>query len=345
MLSLSIFSACTGGNTTSTTPTAEPINQHALETEEPKDPEPVDVTAVNVNVGALRGPTAMGLVKFMDEVDNNKIDSNDYSFEIFAAIDEIVPNIIQGNLDIAAVPANLSSVLHNNTQGDIVVLAIHTLGMLYIVESGDTIESVEDLRGKTIYANGKGATPEYALNYILAGNGIDPENDVTIEWKSEHAESVALLAANENAIALLPQPFVTIAQTNNENIRVALDLTKEWEELQTSSEDPSALLTGVMVARRSFVEENPAAVSDFMDHYAASVEFVNSNIEQAAILVGQYDIVPTPVAQKAIPYCNIVFIEGQDMQDKLSGYLRVLFDQNPQSVGGEMPNDEFYFKR
>ena len=300
---------------------------------------------VNVRIAALKGPTAMGMVQFMDQVDSGVLTDNNYTFSIAAAIDEVTPMLAKGELDIAAVPANVSSVLYNNNSAGFQVLAINTLGVLYIVESGNTVQSMEDLRGKTIYASGKGATPEYALNYILSANGIDPTADVTIEWKSEHAECLSALMAQENAIAMLPQPFVTTAQTKSDQIRGAIDLTQEWDALQEDNETPSALITGVVVARREFVEQNPDAVSAFLDHYKTSVEYVNSNTDEAAQLVGQYEIVTAEVAEKALPACNITFIEGKEMQEKLSGYLAVLFEQNPRSIGGALPGDDFYFSR
>ena len=310
---------------------------------------PSDVTEmadpIDVNVMALKGPTAMGMVEFMNEADSGTITDNNYHFNITAATDEVSAALAQGTTDIAAVPANLASVLYNNTEGGVQVLAINTLGVLYIVESGDTVHSVEDLRGKTIYASGKGSTPEYALNYVLTQNGIDPSADVTIEWKSEQAECLSALMAEENAIAMLPQPFVTTAQAQSESLRVALDLTEEWDALQADSETPSTLVTGVVVARTAFAEEHPEVVSAFLDRYQESVDYVNSNVEEAAQLVGQYEIVTAEVAQKALPECNIVFIEGAEMKEKLSGYLSVLFEQNPQSVGGALPDDAFYFSR
>ena len=291
---------------------------------------PSDVTEmadpIDVNVMALKGPTAMGMVEFMNEADSGTITDNNYHFNITAATDEVSAALAQGTTDIAAVPANLASVLYNNTEGGVQVLAINTLGVLYIVESGDTVHSVEDLRGKTIYASGKGNTPEAALNYVLTQNGIDPSADVTIEWKSEQAECLSALMAEENAIAMLPQPFVTTAQAQSESLRVALDLTEEWDALQADSETPSTLVTGVVVARTTFVEEHPEVVSAFLDHYQESVDYAE-------------------VAQKALPECNIVFIEGAEMKEKLSGYLSVLFEQNPQSVGGALPDDAFYFSR
>jgi len=298
-----------------------------------------------INIGVLMGPTAMGMVGVMDEADNGNIEGITYNFTL-APVDEIMPALVQGNLDIAAVPSNLASVLHNNTEGEIQVIAINTLGVLSVVEDGDTVTSVEDLRGKTIYASGNSATPEFVLNYILEGNGIDPQNDVTIEWLSEQTEVVSRVAMSENAIAMLPQPFVTIAQNENEDLRIALDLTEEWDRVQANSSDQaSALITGVLVARREFLEQNPVAVSNFLDHYTVSVAFVNNNIEAAADLIGYYDIFPAPVAARALPHSNITFIEGAEMKGLLSGYLRVLFEQNPESIGGEMPDDDFYFIR
>ena len=294
---------------------------------------------VTVNVAALKGPTAMGMVEFMDKADSGELTDNSYHFEIVAAVDEVTPKLVQGQVDIAAVPANLASVLYNNTDGGVKVLAVNTLGVIYIVESGNTVSDISDLKGKTIYASGKGATPEYALNYILAQNGIDPESDLTIEWKSEHAECLSALMADENAIAMRPQPFVTTAQTKSENIRVALDLTEEWDKLGADS----ALLTGVVVARKEFVESNPAAVKAFIEHYEASVKYVNENVEDASALIEKYNIVPAAVAVKAVPKCNIVCITGAEMKQKLSGYLAVLLEQNPQSIGGALPADEFYY--
>ena len=294
-------------------------------------------------VAALKGPTAMGMVKMMSDDAQN--DQPTFDFNIYASADEITPKLVQGELDIAAVPANLASVLYNNTEGQVQVLAINTLGVLYIVENGDTVQSVEDLRGKTIYASGKGNTPEYALRYLLEGNGIDPDADVTIEWKSEHSECVAALAADPAGIAMLPQPFVTTAQAQNENLRVALDITEEWDKLAEESGSDAALLTGVVVARKEFVEQNPQLVGEFLSLYEKSVAYANEEVEETAKLIGEYDIVPEAVAAKALPECNITFLEGGEMKAKLSAYLQTLMDQNPKAIGGAMPGDDFYYAR
>ena len=290
-----------------------------------------------VRVGALKGPTAMGMVEMMQD----KADA--YEFTLAAAPDEIVPLLMKGELDIAAVPANLASVLYNNTEGKVRVLAINTLGVLYIMERGETISSVADLKGRTLVSAGKGSTPEYALNYILRGNGIDPEKDLTIEYKSEHTECLAALLQDDSLVAMLPQPFATVAMTKAEDLRPALDLTEAWDALQADAETPSTLITGVAVARADFIEQNPEAVAKFMEDYRESVTFVQQNAHEAAQLIGQFDIFEAGPAEKALPYCNITFIDGEDMQGLLSGYLAVLFEAEPASVGGALPGEDFYY--
>lgn len=287
-----------------------------------------------IHIGALKGPTAMGMAQLLED--------EEYEFTIAASPDEIVPMIVQGKVDIAAVPANLAAVLYQKTEQKVSVLAANTLGVLYIVENGDTVKSAEDLKGKTIYASGKGATPEYALNSVLEANGIDPEKDVTIEFKSEHAEVVAALAQDQTAVGFLPEPFVTTALMKNENLKVALDLNELWE---SSAADDSRLVTGVVVVRNGFAEENKEALDAFMDAYQESVDFVNTDTEAAAEIIGAHDIIPKEVAVKAIPECSIVFIEGDEMETMLSGYLATLEEQNSEIIGGKLPDEAFYYKR
>lgn len=347
-LCLSLLTGCGGKQSTVERQEEKQKSEQQIITEETKETveEKTAAEQVAVRITALKGPTAMGLVKLMDDAAEGAVNGNDYYFTIAASVDEVIPKLVQGETDIAAVPANLASVLYNNMNAGVKVLAVNTLGVLYIAETGDSIQSVADLKGRTIYASGKGATPEYALNYILTANGMDVEKDVTIEWKSEHSECVAALASSEtDAAALLPQPFVTTAQMKNDSIRIALDLNKEWDMLQDGTEAPSALLTGVIVARTEFVEKNPETVKAFLDSYKESVEYVNGNVEDAAAMIEKYDIVPAAVAEQALPYCNIVYIDGKEMKEKLSGYLNVLMEQNPKSVGGAVPADEFYYSR
>lgn len=291
-----------------------------------------------IRIAGLKGPTSIGLIKVMkDNADGNA--ANKYEFTIAGSADEITPKLNKGELDMAAIPANLASALYNNTDGAIKVLAINTLGVLYVVEKGDTIKNVTDLKGKTIYATGKGSTPEYTLRYILAKNGLDPDNDVTIEWQSEPTAVVPLLKANDNAIAMLPQPYVTVAQTNVEGLNIALNLTDEWGKIEGSG----TLITGVLVARTEFVEKHPDAVKKMLYEYAASSEYVNANVDDAAALVEEFDIIKAAIAKKAIPYCNIKVITGDEMKTALSAYLTVLFEQNAKAVGGKIPDDAFYY--
>ena len=304
-----------------------------------EEEQPQEVTGEQYSVAALKGPTAMGLVKLMHDAEQEDASFvNDYTFTLAASADEVAPLLIKGELDMACVPANLAATLYQKTEGEIVTLGINTLGVLYIVENGNAVRSMADLAGKTIVASGKGSTPEYALNYLLEQNGVKPMDDVIVDWKSEHAECVSALATGAATIAMLPQPFVTVAQSKLPDLRVALDLTEEWDALDNGS----ALLTGVVVARADFVKEHPAAVSNFLEQYSASVDWVNANTAEAAELIGGYDIVDATVAEKALPYCNIVCVTGTEMMDMLSGYLSVLWEQDAESVGGGMPNDDFY---
>lgn len=314
-----------------------------------KTPDPAPTSSeveqakrVTFRIASLKGPTTMGLVALMDRTDAGEA-RHDYRVEMYGTADEIVPKLVTGEVDAALIPCNLASVLYNSkAEGAIAVAAVNTLGVLYVVESGDKIQSVADLKGKTIYTTGKGTTPEYVLDYVLRQNGLTPGKDVTVEFKSESTEVAAMLAQGGDAIAMLPQPYVSTVLSKNPNVRVALDLTKEWNAV---SED-SALVTGVLVVRKAFAEEYPQAFAEFLADYEASTAWVNANVEEAARLVAGYGIVPAEeIAKQAIPLCNITFLTGEQMQKDVSGYLAVLYEQNPKSIGGKLPDDAFYYQK
>ena len=290
-----------------------------------------------VRVASLKGPTSMGLVKLMND-DENGAAAQDYEFTLSGTADEIVPLLTRGELDIALIPCNLASILYNNTH-KISILNINTLGVLYVVENGNEIESVEDLRGKTVYSTGKGTTPEFALNFILNGNGIDPEADLTIEYKSEAAEVLSALLSDNAAVAVLPQPYVTAALAQNEELRIALSLTEEWEK----ADPDSGLITGVTVVNNDFLAANPEAVKTFTEEQAASAAYVNEHNDEAAEWIAALGIVAkAPLAQKALPFCNIVCLGGDEMKAKVGGYLSALYEMNPASVGGALPADDIF---
>ncbi len=349
VLSFAVLAGCSEAEqvpesiATDATSNTEVASEASSEVSESTEPQPTSSEPVDVRALALKGATAMGMVEFMNSAESGNLTDNNYSFQIITDTSEIAPMLVKEEIDIAAVPANLASVLYNNTDGDVQVIAINTLGVLYIVENGNSITSLDDLRGKTIYATGNNAVPEYTLRYILSAGGINPDSDVTIEWKSEPAEVLSSIAATPGAIAMLPEPFVTTAMNSTEGFNVVLDLTDEWNKLQDGEEIPSTSITGVVIARTAFIEENPEAVEAFLSHYENSVNFVNENVEEGAKLIGQYEIVSEEVALTAIPKCNISFIAGSEMYDLLSGYLNVLFEQNPTSIGETLPGDDFYY--
>ena len=295
-----------------------------------------------IHIASLKGPTSMGLVGLYNKSDNGELTYTlDYS--INGAADEISPLLINGDLDGAAVPANLASVLYNKTGGNIVVAAINTFGVLYIVETGDSIQSISDLKGKKIYSTGKGTTPEYALDFLLENNGIDPDKDVTIDFASEATEVSTLLTEDKsgNAVAVLPQPYVTAALAQNDGLRIAISFADEWEKVTSDSK----LVTGVFVFNKQFAESNPNLISSFLKDYSESVDFAKNDTDGAAALIEQYGIVAkAPIAKKALPFCNIDFVVGNEMKETLSGYLQTLYDKNPAAVGGTLPSDEFYYE-
>ncbi len=295
--------------------------------------------AVTAKVAALKGPTSMGMVKMM--ADQKDAKEKDYEFTIANSPDEIAPKFLKGEFDIAALPSNLASILYNKSQGKIQVLAINTLGVLSLIENGDSVKSIEDLKGKTVYSSGKGAVPEYAFNYILKANGLNPDTDLRIEYKSEHTEALAALLNDKSGLAVLPQPFATVASLKNKDLRTALDLTKEWDKASKNAK--STMITGVVVVNKDFAAKYPEKIKKFMADYKASIDNTNTNVDDAAKLIEENNIVPAAVAKKAIPQCNITYIDGSDMKDKLSGYLQVLFEANPKSIGGKMPADDFYY--
>lgn len=317
VLSLSLLCGCTGSD-------AQPEAQNATD----------DVV---VRVAAMKGPTTMGLVKMWQDAEDGTAKGN-YEFNMMTGADEIMPMMIKGDMDIALLPANAAANLYQKSDGAITVIDINTLGVLYVVSADDSIAAVEDLKGKTIYLTGKGTTPDYALQYLLAQHDIDL-SEVTLEYKSEATEVAAVLKENPDGIGLLPQPFVTAACAQNEQLQIVLDVNAEWEACNGGN----GLVTGVTVVRTAFLNEHPEAVYVFMEEHEASAAFVNSNVEEAAELVAARGIVEkAPVAAKAMPKCNITYIDGEEMKQALSGYLTTLYEQNPEFIGGAMPGDDFY---
>lgn len=292
-----------------------------------------------IRVGALKGPTSMGLLFLQEQVQNEE-STNLYEVNMTTAVDELLPLMVKGELDIALIPANVAGVLYQKTKGGIAVIDINTLGVLYMV-SGSDINGIEDLKGKTIYLTGKGTTPDYVLHYILKENGIS-DSDITLEYKSEATEVAALLAEKPDAIGLLPQPFVTAACMQNEALQVVIDMNEEWKRLQ--GEEGSSLVTGVTIVRKEFLEEKEAEVVSFLRQHQESIQAINEDSVKGAELAVQAGIVAkAPIAEAAIPKCNLTYLDGEEMKQALSGYLKVLYEQNPEAIGGTLPGNDFYY--
>ena len=268
--------------------------------------------------------------------------SQHYDLQLYGAADEIVPKLIKGELDMAAIPANLAATLYQKTNGGIQVMAVNTLGVLYVVEKGDSIHSFADLKGRTILSTGKGTTPEYVLRYLLTKNGLDPDKDVKIEYYSEASEVTAQMAASKkDAIAVLPQPYVTAAQLKDSSLRVVLDLTKEWNKVCDTQ-----LITGVTVVRTEYAKENPDIVANFLRDYEKSIKAAQTDVAGTAALCEETGVVAKKaIAQKALPQCNIVYRVGDEMKADVNAYLKVLYDASPAAVGGKLPDANFYYTK
>lgn len=330
MLSLAACSGKGTGNTQTTTTAVEdsqPATQGA--TAPVRGVEPL-------NIYTLKGPTGMGMAEMI--VDGDDEDS-DYNFTVVSAPDEITAAIINGDADIAACPVNLASVLYNKTNGGVQILAVNTLGVTYIVTNGTEVNSIEDLKGKTVVSAGQGATPEFILNKLLADSGLTVGEDVFVEYKSEHSDVASLIISGQADVALLPEPNVTSSIAQNPDLKIALDLTREWETKYGTS-----LVQGCVIARKEAVKTNAWGINEFLDDYSESVQFINSATDEAAQMIVDAGIIPkAPIAKMAIPRSYITFMVNDTMKNLVKDNLQVLYDANSASVGGNLPDDNFYY--
>ena len=308
---------------------------------EPEQPETQEeLTAAEINLYVLSGPTGIGAMNLWAASDAGET-KNTYHITMPGANDEVVAALSNGEADIAAVATNLAATLYNKTSGGVTVLAVNTLGVLSLLSNGQEAATVSELKGKTIYAPGQGANPEYILRYVLSGNGLDPDKDVTLRFVGEGSELLTVWQSDPEAIIMAPQPVATSILMQNENAKPLFDMTEEWDKIAGGD---STLMMGCVIVRNAFLQANPSAVELFLQEYAASIEKAQSDVEGTAALCEQYGLIPkAALAQKAIPSCGLTFVTGAEMKTGLSGYLQVMFDANPKSVGGALPGDNFYY--
>lgn len=350
-LSLLLAVTATACGNSGSTSSAEAVSSEAVSSETASSAAAASNTeALTIHVGALKGPTGLGMVQMMQESDSSQSGSTKYTFTTATAPDDMVAKLTSGEMDIAALPTNLVASLYQKTSGKVQMLAVNTLGMLSVMTNGETINSIADLKGKTVLASGKGAIPEYAFDYILQKNGLkvassqdDAAGDadaVTVEYVTEHAEVAQKLISGEAKIAVLPQPFVTQVLQKSKTAKVALDVTDEWNKVTNNQ---SVLSMGSLAVRKEFAEQHKDALDAFLTTYQKSTDYTNQHPADAAKLAEQYLGIPAAVAEKAIPDCNITYLAGKEMKEKITPFFQVLFDANPKSIGGKMPDDAFYY--
>lgn len=342
-----VLTGCAKGSTETTAASAAETTEASSAAEESASVTTAETSEAEetadhytLKIGSLKGPTSMGLVELMDKSEKGKAKGS-YEFTMVTAADELLGKVVSGELDAALVPANMASIIYNKSNHGISVIDINTLGVLYGVSADKSIKTTKDLKGKTVYLTGKGTTPDYVLQHVLKANGLTTD-DVTLEYKSESAEVAAILKEKPDAVGLLPQPFALAAVAQNNTLKMVLDLTKEWDA--AADENSGSLVTGVTICRNDVLNDHKEAVQTFMAEHKTSAEYANTNAAEVAVLVAAAGIIEkAPIAEMAIPYCSITYIDGDKMKSQLSGYLKVLFDMDPSTVGGTLPDDDFYY--
>ncbi len=294
----------------------------------------------SVRIGSLKGPTSLGILDLMDRAEKGET-KHPYEFRMAVGADELLPLMAKGELDMALIPANVAAVLYHKTEGGVCVVDINTLGVLYLVTGDEAVAGPADLKGRTICLTGKGATPEASLRYVLDRSGLG-EGDYVLEYRSEPTEVAALLAEDPSRVGLLPQPFATAALMQNGDLRIAMDMNAQWEQLQGG--EGGGMVTGVTVVRREFLEEHEDVVEDFLEEHGSSVDAVNGDPEKGAAMAVRAGIVAKEaIAAEAIPRCNLVCVTGEEMKAALSAYLEALAGFDAGLIGGALPEEDFFY--
>ena len=292
-----------------------------------------------INIMVLNGTTGFGMAKLISDTNAGTAALN-YNFSIESDASNITAALINGSADIAALPTNAASVLYNKTQGEVQLLALNTLGVLYVVtDDSESITSFADLKGKTVYAPAQ--NPTFIFSYLCEQNGLKVGEDIIIDNSyAQPADLRTAVAAGEVSIAVLPEPMLTIAKSSNSSLITALDLTEEWDKVS----EPGSLVQGCVVVRKEFAESHPNEVAAFLTEYEASIMYLSEDGADVAGTIERSGVFAKgAVAAKALPNCNICFIAGEDMKAPMSAFLNIMFETQPASIGGSVPNDDFYY--
>ncbi len=296
--------------------------------------------SVDMTVACLKGPTGLGMAKLMKDNEGKKT-ANNYKFTVATSPDEISGKIVTGEINIASVPTNLAAKLYNKTNGKVKMLAVNTLGVLSIIENGNSIKTAADLKGKTIYATGEGSNPEYILKEILKDNKFQVGKDVNITFVASNDELTAAIVSGKAQVAMVSEPVASVVLSKKGSLRRALSLNDEWEK-----KEKGKLMMGCVVALDSFINTNKSAVDKFLEEYKKSIDFAINSTDEAAKYCAEFQIVPSEeIAKASIPNSNLTFIKGNEIQKSIENYFNVLteFDQN--SLGGKLPQKDFYYEK
>lgn len=324
------FAACGETNNTNT-------DNDTPDTSETPAPD----SALEIKIYSLNGTTALGLAQMIDSVANKTATMN-YNISLHAAADTITGPIVSGECAIAALPTNAAAKLYKASQGKVKLLALNTLGVLYLLQGeGESVSSLNDLKGKTIYLPGAGSNPEFITKALLESAGLKVGEDLIVDtttYQSPDALQTAVVSGAAK-LAVLPEPKVTVTLTKNTSVTVALDLTSEWEKINGEN----TLVQGCLVVNTAFAEAHPAEIAQFLKDYEASVEKISSADDEAINMIVNAGILPAAaVAKKALPKCNICFIAGEDMKTPMNTFCEKIYAQFPAAIGA-VPDDNFYY--
>ncbi|WBW98302.1 ABC transporter substrate-binding protein [Oceanirhabdus sp. W0125-5] len=301
----------------------------------PKEP-------VSVSIASLKGPTSIGMIKLIDDDTSITSDNVSVSIEVIPSPDLLVPRLLNEELDIAAVPVNVASKVYNATKGKYEVAVINTLGVLYIVSNDESLDSIEDLKGQTIYCGTPGATPDFILQNLMNKNGLIPDENIIIDYSLKNSELAQAVISGDVQYAILPEPFATMVSLKNKNIKRSINIQDEWNKVEKSAE----IIMGALVIKKEFREKNSEFINKFLDEYENSVSWVNDNPVDGGKLLEKHEILPnSKIAELSIPNCNVVYIDAQSKQDEIINFLKILYDFDKKSVGGNLPDEKFFMEK
>lgn len=308
-----------------------------------KEPEPVTTTTEvypdmlvrdeKINVACFRAGSAVSLT-------HARATKEDACVITFSnSVDEITSLIKSGKADIAALPLNTAAQLYNKTNGGIKIMSITALNSLYLVEKGDIIKKLSDFKGKTVVTSGKGTVFDYYLLYVLKESGIDPETDITIRYLDTYDDVVAdAKGENSSGLCVVPCNYaceILYAEKGYDTVESFTNILKLKTEMVFAAE--------CLAVRTEYLEAHPDLVEEFLDFADMSATFITSSARAGLYLIDAKLFADEEKALANVFNCNPVCIQGDELVTLASENLKFLYELDPDSVGGALPDENIYY--